>query len=273
MKHVLILPALALVAALALACSSRAPTGPGQLSVTLTAPSPSAAAAALPGVEAIWVDVTLVRAHSAQGGWATLSTTPVRVNLLALADPGVNLGLANLPAGTVTQLRLVVDPAGNNVVVMDGGAEVPLTVPSGSQSGIKIIGPWDVDSCETTALTLELDGHRSIWAHATGSGDEWILRPVVRTVATQGPGTCEPPAACVPTACPSGLCDASGDTCAPAGTTTPCTDDSECLSNLCVEARCAPGEETAPCREPADCREGLGCIEGACAPAPGMPPL
>jgi hypothetical protein len=266
MKHTLLFPALAAATlALALACSDA--SGPGQLSVALSpsAPAPTAAADALPGVEAIWVNVTAVRAHSADAGWVTLDTAPVRVNLLAIAEAGIDLGLANVPSGRVTQLRLVVEETGN-VVVMQGGAEVPLKVPSGSQSGIKIHGPWDVDACEETALTLELDGHRSIWAHGTGSGEEWNLRPVIRTVAVQGPGTCEPPATCVPAECASGACDASGDQCAPGGTATPCIEDAECLSNVCDEGACAPGEEGAPCRAPADCRDGFTCAEGSCAP-------
>jgi hypothetical protein len=272
MKHTPLFPALAAVAALALACSDKA-SGPGQLSVSLKAAAPSAPALAgpPPAVSAIWVDVTLVRAHSAEGGWVTLDTAPARVNLLAIADAGIDLGLADLPAGQVTQLRLVVDPAGDNVVVTDGGVELPLVVPSGSQSGIKIHGPWDIDSCEETTVTLELDGHRSIWAHPTGSGEEWILRPVIRAVATQGPGTCEPPAACVPAECPSGLCEASGDRCAPGGTGDACDADAACLSNFCVESSCAPGGEESPCREPEDCADGLACVEGACAPA--TPPL
>lgn len=275
MKRTHLIPLIG-AAALVLACSEK--SGPGQLSVSLTgARSPAAGvepAAKPPALEAIWVDITLVRAHSAESGWTTLDTDPVRVNLLAIADAGVDLGLADLPAGKVTQLRLLVDPDGNNVVVTEGGLELPLVVPSGSQSGIKIHGPWDVDSCEETSVTLELDGHRAVWAHPTGSGEEWILRPVIRAVAEQGPGTCEePPAACVPAQCPSGLCEPAGDRCAPGGAGTPCSSDDDCLSNACVEASCAPGGEDAPCRDPDDCSEGLSCVESSCTPASTPPAL
>jgi hypothetical protein len=250
---------LAAVAALSLAaCSEK--SGPGPLT--------SHEASTLPGVQEVWVHVTKVRAHSVEGGWTDLSTTPVDVNLLAIADAGVDLGFANLPAGTVTQLRLVVEPEGNHLVV-EGGAEVPLVVPSGSTSGIKIHGPWTIDSCEETTVTLELDGHKSIWAHGTGSGDEWTLRPVIRTVAEQGPGTCEPEGTCVPTACPSGLCDDAGVACAPGGANAPCSTDAECLSNVCSEGYCAPGAESSPCRVPEDCATGLACTAGVCATAGG----
>jgi hypothetical protein len=269
MKRTLLFPIA--LAALALACDD-GPEGPGRLSVALSgAPATTADAAQLPGVEAIWVNVTAVRAHSEADGWITLDAAPVRLNLLALADAGVDLGLATLPAGRVTQLRLMVAPEGN-VVVLDGGAELPLTVPSGVQSGIKVNGPWDVDACEETALALELDGHRSIWAHDTGQGEEWILRPVIRTArVVQEPTSCEPEPACVPAECASGRCDASG-ACAPGGASTPCAADAECLSNACVEASCAPGGEGAPCREAGDCGDALACLEAVCAPV-SAPPL
>lgn len=250
MKRTLV-PAVAAFA-LTLACSEA--DGPGQLSVALSSPataSVSTAAAPLPDLDAIWVNVTAVRAHSAEGGWVTLDAEPVRLDVLALADAGVDLGLASLPAGTVTQLRLLVAQEGN--VVVKDGVELPLFVPSGSQSGIKVNGPWVVDACEETALTLELDGHRSVFAHPTGQGEEWILRPVIRTAkVVQEPSTCEPPVTCVPEECASGLCDASGEQCAPAGAGAPCVEDVECLSNACAEGFCAPGEEGALCRVPAD---------------------
>lgn len=253
-------------AALLVACSS-GPSGPGSISVALSAPAPAAASApgaALPDVDAIWVNVTAVRAHSDVEGWVTLDTTPARIDVLALDEHSVDLGLASLPPGKVTQLRLLVAMEGNAVV--KGGVEFPLVVPSGYQSGIKIGGPWLIEDCTDTVVTLELDGHRSVWAHATGAGEEWILRPVIRaSLVVQEPGTCEPGPACDPAACPSGKCDASGDSCAPGGSGATCAEDADCLSGSCVELACAPGGEGAPCEADADCASG-SCVEDVCGP-------
>jgi len=248
-----------LAAAVAFAGCSVQPGGSGQLRVSMMdGPNPA--------VEQIWVNVTRVRAHSEAGGWFTVSTTPLRVDLLTLKDRAVELGLASLPAGRITQIRLIVSRDGNTVVT--GGVEVPLFVPSGAQSGIKIKGPWVVDACTETAVLLDFDGKKSIWYHPTGQGDRWILRPVIRTVrATQGPGSCEPPPpTCDPELCASGLCDPATDACAPGGAGTPCTLDEECLSGACFEDACMPGGAGVPCREDRDCEVGTCGTDGLCTP-------
>jgi len=258
---ILALSTLAAVLGLAGACTGQK-TGPGQLRVSMIdAPNPA--------VEQIWVNVTAVRAHQVQSGWVTISTTPVRVDLLTLKDHALELGLASLPAGTVTQIRLVVSSDGNTVKT--GGVEVPLFVPSGAQSGIKIKGPWVIDACTETAVLLDFDGAKSIWYHPTGQGDLWILRPVIRTVkAEQAPGTCEPPGGtCVPAQCASGVCDTVNDRCAPGGGGTTCTRPEECLSGACTGGTCEPGGPGEPCRVGADCANGSCGDDGTCAPDGG----
>lgn len=149
--------------------SSGVAAGQGQLSVNLVdAPNPA--------VDEIWVNVERVVAHSTSAGWVTVSTTPILVNLLALQTESAPLGLVNLPAGTITQIRLVVSSDGNFVVT--GGNKVPLDVPSGSESGIKIIGPWEVPECSRLTVTLDFDGKSSI--HLADRGDTYNLRPVIR---------------------------------------------------------------------------------------------
>jgi len=256
-RTVLAVSLVVVAAGLTQACSE-GPEGPGRLSVSL------AAASAPASVEGIWVEVTAVLAHQEGSGWFTVSEAPVRVNLLALQDHAEDLGLVTLPAGRVTQLRLVVAEEGN--VVVQGGVELPLTVPSGYESGIKILGPWGVESCAETAVALELDGEQSIQYHPTGAG-EWILRPVIRTVgAVQVPGECEEPApACVPAECASGVCDALGERCAPGGAYAPCDAPEACLSGACVEGSCAPGDAGAACRVTADCAAPLECLQATCA--------
>jgi uncharacterized protein DUF4382 len=289
---------LAAALGVALACSK---SGQGRLAVQLTdAPAP---------VDEIWVNVTSVRAHHTTGGWTTVSSTPVTVDLLKLQNYALPLGIVTLPPGKVTQIRLVVAPTGNHVVV--GGVEQPLVVPSGTESGIKILGPWGIDSCEETTVTLDFDGQKSIWYHPTGQGDSWILRPVIRTKrADQTPGSCEGGggqepggagssctggAQCLSGLCTEGACEAGGPdtpcgagtdcvsgqcteggTCAPGNAGppgTPCTAGSQCLSNACVQGTCAAGMQGTPCTTGTDCQTGLTCQQGFCAEAPAPIPL
>ncbi len=130
------------------------------------------------------VDVDRVTAHAA-GGWVTVSETPVTVDILRLGDSAVALGFGDLPAGKITQIRLhVLDASAPYVTLTADGSQVPLKVPSGMQSGIKIQGPWNLDECSLTSVTLDLDRKKSIHVHPTGHEDLWILRPVIRAGGT-----------------------------------------------------------------------------------------
>src|SRR5439155_15504331 len=74
----------------------------------------------------------------AGSGWIVLNNTGTTYDLVALRN-GVFavIGTASVPAGHYTQLRLKLG-AGSNVVL--GGTTYPLTVPSGLQKGLKLVG-------------------------------------------------------------------------------------------------------------------------------------
>jgi hypothetical protein len=284
---------------LAIACgtaksNNTPPVGYGQLAVDLVdAPNPA--------VEEIWVKVTQVRAHSTSAGWTTVSNTTLPVDLLKLQTYAAPLGLANLPPGTVTQIRLLLAQDGNYVVT--GGKQVPLKVPSGCESGVKIQGPWEVAACNRTSVTLDFDGNKSIWYHPTGQGDEWILRPVIHVRKSDsasvgcsdgGGGTpdggsgapcgagnpaCPEGLTCIEATCRagqgapctlgsqcvSGSCD-GGNRCGPGGTGSPCLDPAECLSGTCTAGKCQAGGPGLPCRSGTDCQSGSCTSEATCAP-------
>ncbi|HEU5197192.1 MAG TPA: DUF4382 domain-containing protein, partial [Methylomirabilota bacterium] len=245
------------------------PAGQAQLAISLVdAPNPD--------VKEIWVTVDRVLAHSEQGGWLLISSPGVTVDLLQLQGQALALGFANLPAGTVTEIRLVVAPDGDNHVVTTDGATAPLKVPSGAESGIKIKGPWDVPECNRTAVTLDFDGKNSIWYHEAEQGAEWILRPVIRVKKSEtteiGCTPAETPdagpepidAGFEPTDAGTATTPVPAPPPAPVGAGSSCTVGAECLSGTCTASTstCAPGGGGMPCAVKADCYSGTCTSEG-----------
>ena len=160
----------------ALASCSKDPTsaGLGHVSVHLTD---------APGdFEHVNLVVTGVSIHRGDeedsGGWETLTLDSTTVYDLLELRNGVFARLAqgDVPAGHYTQIRLHLG-AGSNVVI--DGITYPLTVPSGMQSGYKLVGEFDVPEGGGVELTLDFDAARSV--HLTGS-NKYMLRPTVRVI-------------------------------------------------------------------------------------------
>jgi hypothetical protein len=137
--------------------------------------------------EAVNLVVVQVAAHRAEedstGGWEVLESDTANYDLLSLQN-GVfaTLATSQVPAGHYTQLRLKLAPGCN--VVIDGVAH-PLTVPSGLQSGLKLIGSFDVPANGRIDLALDFDAARSIEETGTGS---YILKPTVRVLPSSAAG-------------------------------------------------------------------------------------
>ncbi|HOX27053.1 MAG TPA: DUF4382 domain-containing protein [Candidatus Krumholzibacteria bacterium] len=149
------------------------------------------APAFLEDVEAVEVVFEEVRVHRSQdaeggdGGWMTVlpDTLPVEdrtFDLLQLVNGVfVTLGEVDLATGTYTQVRIMVESA---TITVDGVAQ-DLFIPSGYQSGIKLIGPFTIDPDEITDLTLDFDLAQSLHEAPPGSGN-FILRPTIRLIQT-----------------------------------------------------------------------------------------
>ncbi|NTW85870.1 MAG: DUF4382 domain-containing protein, partial [Holophagaceae bacterium] len=106
--------------------------------------------------------------------------TPDRtINLLRLVG-GVEESLVNgatLPTGHYGQMRLVLG-AGNTVKLADGTVQ-PLTVPSGLQSGIKLVVSFDVAPGTTKDVWIDFDAAHSILVVQAGASGQYHLRPTV----------------------------------------------------------------------------------------------
>ena len=156
------------------ACNKSNSSGTGQLEVRLTdGPGP---------YDAVYIDVEKVEVNvssdtGTSSGWQTLPLLrPGVYNLLNFRN-GIDTVLAstNLPAGTLSQMRLIL---GSNNSVVINGVHYPLKTPSAQQSGLKFNIHATLTSGIVYRLWIDFDATRSIVV--TGNGD-YILKPVIRT--------------------------------------------------------------------------------------------
>lgn len=178
--------------------SSSGGGGIGTLSVSL-------ADATTDRFSAVYITITEVQVHQPgtsegdQRNWrpVRMPRTPMTVNLLDLVN-GVleELGNVQLAAGTYTQMRLIIgaapEPGAVNILnqphpyanyVMDRSTppnSYELKVPSGSQSGYKVVGGFDIIANSTTELILDFDADRSVVE--AGNSGQWLLKPTVKIV-------------------------------------------------------------------------------------------
>src|SRR4051812_12559846 len=103
-------------------------------------------------------------------------------DLLTLRDGNTEeLGAFQLPPGTYDQVRLELNA--NNQIEVDEGAGpelLPLTVPSGEQTGIKLVHDFTVDGEGATEIVVDFDAEKSV--KKVGHG--WQVQPVVHVVST-----------------------------------------------------------------------------------------
>lgn len=93
------------------------------------------------------------------------------------------LASQDIPAGTIQQVRLVLNDSGNRVIV--AGVSYDLTTPSGQTSGVKLNVHDDLTAGIAYTLHLDFDAAQSIVL--TGNG-KYILKPVIRAIATAASG-------------------------------------------------------------------------------------
>jgi len=143
------------------------------------------------GYDAVYVTVERVRVHQSasagdsDAGWSEVALNPARrIDLLSLTN-GVleELGETPLPAGTYTQLRLVLAsnggtaPFANAVVPSNAGMEVALDTPSAQQSGLKLNTNIDVPTDKVADVVLDFDACKSVVKR--GNSGRYNLKPVI----------------------------------------------------------------------------------------------
>lgn len=128
------------------------------------------------------VDIQKISVHlvpnSGSASWIDLPTKSGVYDLIKLQN-GIDTTIVNtsqLAAGKITQMRLIL---GTNNTVMADSAMHSLTVPSGSETGIKLIGKLVVDPNQTLNVLLDFDANESVIE--TGS-NTFQLKPTIKTL-------------------------------------------------------------------------------------------
>ena len=164
--------------------------GTGTLAVSLTDSAGS--------YKAVYITVESVEVHL--GGndknnknWQTIPMDVDTINLCDLTN-GVfeELGSISLTEGKYTQLRLHLNnipedgelnilsemhPHANYVILEDNNVH-ELKVPSGFQSGVKIVKGFRINDNGTTEIILDFDASRSVVE--AGNSGQWLLKPTIK---------------------------------------------------------------------------------------------
>lgn len=104
---------------------------------------------------------------------------PDDIELIALAGNPMLLGRPWVPVDTYTQVRLILsEEAGENWVVDENDVVHHLTIPSGAQTGVKLVsGQFTIVAGQISTLLLDFNAAASV--HEAGASGNWIMRPTV----------------------------------------------------------------------------------------------
>jgi hypothetical protein len=175
--------------------SSSSGDGTGTLAVSLTDSSCST-------YKAIYITIDEVQVNKNDGssngnsGWQTVATPMKTYNLYSLVN-GVTEVLGekdDLKAGTYQQIRLIIGnqaesenningvphPAANYVLFDDDTYE-SLKIPSGFQTGVKLVHNFEVGEGSYVELVLDFEACKSVVE--TGGG-KYILKPTIKVIET-----------------------------------------------------------------------------------------
>jgi hypothetical protein len=174
--------------------SSGTGSGTGTLSLSLSD-------TATDEYRAVYVTIEEVQIHTDEdedSSWQIVLSPKKTYNLLELVN-GVReqLGITELETGHYTQMRLIIGedpdnginilseghPHANYVITDEPDIYHELKIPSGLQTGVKIVHGFDINENQTTELILDFDASRSIVK--PGSGEQWLLKPAIKVLDTE----------------------------------------------------------------------------------------
>jgi hypothetical protein len=122
----------------------------------------------------VYVTMKGISVNPSDGSWIEVPLKEEKeINLLDLqGGDAVLLGaLESLPAGKYSEVRIELSDSVPSRLVLNDDSEHSLTVPSGSESGLKVRYDFEIKEKEATVLVLDFDLRKSI-VKIGGKGDE-----------------------------------------------------------------------------------------------------
>lgn len=144
--------------------------------------------------QAVYVTIDEVQVHMTEDDWEIVGSPAETYNLLALVNGVIEqLGVADLQAGDYTQIRLIIGedpddelnilgdphPFANYIIDMQGDAH-ELKIPSGIQTGIKLVHGFTINEGAMLELLLDFDASKSIVK--AGNSGKWLLKPTIKII-------------------------------------------------------------------------------------------
>jgi hypothetical protein len=161
--------------------------GNGQLTLGITD-------APVDGATAVVVKFTAVELKPEDGAAFSIDLSPdPSIDLLALAGGSSRtlLDAHTVPAGRYEWVRLLIEAQQNqpsSYIDLASGERFPLFVPSGSETGLKLIRGFTVAAGGITHFTIDFDLRKSVIA-PPGQSPNYLLKPVLRIVDNLRVGT------------------------------------------------------------------------------------
>lgn len=145
----------------------------------------------------VWIEFTGVEVKALEEGAPEVFDfdAPRQINLLALDGGGSEILLDEvlLPAGDYEWIRLKVNAgmdSSDSYVVTTSGGEVPIFIPSGNETGLKLVEGFTVAIGSIVNYTIDFDLRKSL-IKPPGLGDRYLLKPALRLIDNLEVGTIE----------------------------------------------------------------------------------